>query len=373
MLNQQEYKFIALGGGNETGGSCYAVKLRDSIIILDAGIRNTNNFLTRIPDLMPLHEIWGLGGLWEIDALILSHSHNDHTGALPVFFRNMNDAKIYSSTATPDMIYSQNNILRRNDTASILDMIITLPFNEKYYINDFALTLFPAGHITGAAMTLIENDECRVLYTGDFCDFDQFTVNGADIPEMKIDTLICETTYGYSQSIGRLDVKDLAGKINMLLNYTDIFTCTQQTSGKSIEIAAALDYCADNEMIPDIDIWLDKSCWELFRVFEKYGNGRKFSERVKFLDDERKIKGCVISTGNSDGLYELGVNMSNHADCEGILDIIGKTKPDRIIFVHGSPALNGTRNIIQEVHERFGASIELTHSINGREINLLKE
>ncbi|MBQ7216791.1 MAG: MBL fold metallo-hydrolase [Synergistaceae bacterium] len=371
----QDYRFIALGGGNETGGSCYALKLGKSIIILDAGIRITANFLNRIPDVRPLYERWGLEGLWDIDALVISHSHNDHTGALPVFVRDMNTVKVYSSQGTPDMLYAQNNVLRRDDITSLSDMIITVPFGEKYYINDFALTLFPAGHIPGAAMTLIENEACRILYTGDFCDFDQLTVKGAQIPDIKIDTLICETTYGYKQSIGRLDVHDLAGKINTILNYTDIFTCTFRNSGKSAEIAAAINLCADTGLIPDMDIWIDDSCLEICRVCEKWGSAKIFNGRTKPLGRYYYgIRGCVVSSGSSGGLYDLGFNMSNHADCGGILNLIARTKPDRVIFVHGLPVSDGTRNILQEITERFGGSaIEALHSINGQELNLLRE
>ena len=377
---QQDYRFIALGGGNESGGSCYALKLGSSIIILDAGIRITENFLNRIPDVKPLYEYWGLEGLWDIDALVISHSHKDHTGALPVFVREMNTVKVYSSQATPDMLFhpaAQNNVLRLNDISSLSDMIITVPFGEKYYVKDFAITLFPAGHIPGAAMTLIENEDCKILYTGDFCDFDQLTVKGAQIPDIKIDTLICETTYGYKQSIGRLDVNDLAGKINTILNYTDIFTCTFRNSGKSAEIAAAINFCADTGMIPDMDIWIDDSCLEICKICEKWGTAKIFNGRIKPLGRYYYgllANGCVITSGSSGGLYDLGFNMSNHADCGGILNLTARTKPDRVIFVHGVPVSDGTRNILQEVSERFGASaIETLHSINGQEVNLLRE
>ena len=72
-------------------------------------------------------------------------------------------------------------------------------------------------------------------------------------------------------------------------------------------------------------------------------------------------------------MRNLSLNMSNHADSSDILKLIRRTRPDRVILVHGVPFENGTHNIINEVHERYGASIETTHSINSQEINLLKE
>ncbi|MBQ6972663.1 MAG: hypothetical protein IJP86_09960 [Synergistaceae bacterium] len=48
-------------------------------------------------------------------------------------------------------------------------------------------------------MALLEMGGVKILYTGDFCLFGQLTVDGASFPDIKIDTLICETTYGYSR------------------------------------------------------------------------------------------------------------------------------------------------------------------------------
>lgn len=363
-------KFIALGGGNEVGGSCYALNMAGRVIILDAGIRYTANFLSRIPDLSPLYDLWGLEGLWDIDALIISHAHADHSGAIPIFIRNMNRINIYSSQGTPDMLYAQN----RGFASSWADMITPVPYGEKYYMRGWSFTLYTAGHIPGAAMILIEADGMKILYTGDFCDFNQFTVNGAEIPDMKLDSLICETTYGYSPSIGKLNLHDLAGRINTIMNYTDTFTCTFRNSGKESEFALAVNECVSLGLIPPINIWVDPSISGMCVAVGQWGKSQVLGGRIRVFDElKRNITGCIISSCSYGGLYELGFNMSNHADCDGILNLIAKTKPDRIILVHGEPSLCGARNIMHEVRERFGTSQDIIHSFNGQEINLFRE
>ena len=377
-MKQQDYRFIALGGGDETGGSCYALKFGGSRILLDAGIRYSPDFSLRVPDVTPLYTDWGLDGLWDLDALIFSHAHLDHTGALPIFMRSLHGVGIYSSEATPDMLsalYHDNFFSPlKSDIASMSDTFITLKYGSTHTVKNFAVTLYPAGHMPGAAMTLIENEDCRVLYTGDFCTFSQYTVNGAEIPDVKVDALICESTYGYSTPPGTLNLYYIANRINALLAKSDVFTCLVRNSGKAAEISAAVSECMRQGLIPEIDIWVDAMCEKSCRVCEKWGTRQIFSERVRPL--ERYFHGMngMIITGRPSGrLYNLSLNMSNHADSYEIMKLIQATKPDRVIFVHGVPYDNGTHHIVREVQERYGTSIEVTHSTNSQEINLLKE
>ena len=374
-INMKDCSFISLGGGREIGGSCYAIKIGRNFLMLDAGIRITPNILNRVPDITPLYSLWGLDGLWELDALIISHSHIDHTGALPIFMRDLNNVRIYSSQATPDMLSAQNKYNSPYDKArnvsSISDMLIPVQFYKEFRVKDLAVKLFPAGHITGAAMTLIQYEDRKILYTGDFCDFNQFSVRGADFPDMKIDTLICESTYGYSRSIGVTDLAELSQRINMLLGYSDLFACPVRNSGKAPEIALAVRECLRKNLIPNLNIWLDESCEAFCRVCEKWNAVNILGEHIKSLNEfTYGSRGLVISGESKSRLPNLAFNMSNHADCDGILDLIFKTKPDKIIFVHGVPLVTSPRNIINEIRERFGNSIEVIHSSNSQEIPL---
>lgn len=62
--------------------------------------------------------------------------------------------------------------------------------------NDIKIVPYCAGHIVGAAMFLIEVDGLRVLYTGDYsCEEDRYIMK-AEIPDVHVDVLIVESTYG---------------------------------------------------------------------------------------------------------------------------------------------------------------------------------
>ena len=377
VLRQQEYRFTALGGGNDIGGSCYALQLGDSVIMLDAGIKFKPDLAERTPDVTPLYSVWGLDGLWELDALIISHAHLDHAGALPAFFRNLNGVKIYSSEAMPEIltaIYRDNFSSRNRDIAAISDTFITAKYGVPFMVKGLTVTLFPAGHIPGAAMTLIEDEHCKVLYTGDFCTFDQLTVKAAEIPCVKVDTLICESTHAYGNFPGALSLTHTAEMINALHEHTDIFTCRVMNTGRAAEIAAAVCECMRLGLIQEMDIFIDAGCIETCRACEKWGEYQIFGEHVRPLEGYTYGRNSMIITGRPSALpYEFAPIMTNHADTFGILELVSIVKPDKVIFVHGTPLENGAHNIPLEIRERFGESIEVVHSINGRTINLLKE
>ena len=223
-------------------------------------------------------------------------------------------------------------------------------------------------------MTLIENEDCKVLYTGDFCTFEQYTVKGAEIPDVKIDALICESTYGYGTPPGKINLYYLSDKINSLLAKSDVFACVVRNSGKAAEISAAVSECMSQGMIPEIDIWIDTGCEKSCRACEKWGTRQIFGGHVRPWERySHDMRGMIITGRPSGRMRYLSLNMSNHADSYEIMNLINITRPSRVIFVHGVPYEGGTHHIVREVQERYGTKIEVVHSSNSQEINLLKE
>ena len=67
-----------LGGANEVGASCLMLEVAGKKILIDAGIRMTTRKGSQLPDLTRLQE------LGPPDAILLTHAHTDHIGALPL-------------------------------------------------------------------------------------------------------------------------------------------------------------------------------------------------------------------------------------------------------------------------------------------------
>ncbi|QSQ09170.1 Ribonuclease [Koleobacter methoxysyntrophicus] len=86
-------ELIFCGGAGEVGASCYLMKIDGKNILLDCGIRITSS-KDNLPDFRLIQENGG------IDAIVVSHAHTDHTGALPAISRQYPNALIYMTHAS---------------------------------------------------------------------------------------------------------------------------------------------------------------------------------------------------------------------------------------------------------------------------------
>jgi len=201
--------FQNLARKNEIGANCYLLETSDSRVVLDSGMHPKEEGLDALP---AHHEL----APHSVDAIVLSHSHLDHTGTIPVLMRDQQDAPLFLTQATADLakalLHNSVNVMQSKRLElgiteyplyghRELDRLATRWEPKKYLepwkINrDTKLTLHDAGHILGSAGVMIESDNKRIFYTGDIQFEDQTLITGAKFPEENIDTLIVETTRG---------------------------------------------------------------------------------------------------------------------------------------------------------------------------------
>ena len=89
-------KLYFLGGAMEIGGSCIYIRVLGKGILLDCGIRQTGSG-DPLPDFCTIQEQGGL------DAIIVSHAHMDHIGALPIISKAYPQARIYMTAMTAEL------------------------------------------------------------------------------------------------------------------------------------------------------------------------------------------------------------------------------------------------------------------------------
>src|SRR5262245_57198173 len=117
------------------------------------------------------------------EAVFVSHAHSDHTAG---------HARVLFSPPTQRLMRAR---LGGDRTEHVLE------FGRRYAVSEFglpgetvALTLVPAGHIFGSAMSLLEADGASLLYTGDFKL--RRGLSAEPCEPRSADTLLMETTYG---------------------------------------------------------------------------------------------------------------------------------------------------------------------------------
>ena len=88
-------KLHFLGGADEVGASCTLIEIEGRRILVDAGIRMGAAHGSQLPNFSVLDDV----GMPE--AVLVTHAHTDHTGALPVLARNLSaGVKVYATPAT---------------------------------------------------------------------------------------------------------------------------------------------------------------------------------------------------------------------------------------------------------------------------------
>ena len=204
-----EASLITLGGFDEVGRSSILLSTHESKILLDCGINTSSNDSTKS---FPRFDITGFD-LNELDAIVLSHAHLDHTGFLPALFKFGFTGPVYCSEPTLPLMYLlQKEYLKNMGTAlySLRDIeqavvhSIPLSFGIVTDISpDVKLMLSNSGHILGSALIHLHigNGDHNLLYTGDLKFGTTYSLENASWNFPRVETIIIEGTYGEKEDI----------------------------------------------------------------------------------------------------------------------------------------------------------------------------
>ena len=106
------------------------------------------------------------------------------------------------------------------DHLSTFPQIEAIDYYTTHTISSIRITPYPAGHVLGAAMFLIEIAGLKIFFTGDYSREDDRHLISAEVPKgVKIDVLITESTYGIAVHIPRFEreqalMKAITGILN---------------------------------------------------------------------------------------------------------------------------------------------------------------
>ncbi|ELY80467.1 MBL fold metallo-hydrolase [Natrinema gari] len=191
-----------LGGAGEVGRSAILVNDR---LLLDYGMKSGNP--TQFPeDAAP-------------DAVVVSHGHLDHVGAIPSLLSGSTQPPIHWTPPTRELALTlARDTLKlhggtiqcpftETDVQRVTQVSETHGYRETFETAGHEVTLFDAGHIPGSAHILVDDGETRLLYTGDFHTVDQRLVSKTTV-HPDADVVICESTYSDVEHENRSTVED---------------------------------------------------------------------------------------------------------------------------------------------------------------------
>jgi metallo-beta-lactamase family protein len=228
----------------------------------------------------------------DIDCLVLSHAHIDHSGRIPCLVRNGFKGDIFSTSATRDlcavMLMDSASIQEKDvefvnrrrqkqgqklfeplytkaDVAKAMNQFVGLSYNRPHQIfPGISLTLVDAGHMLGSAHVILEIDEQgtgqkrRLVFSGD--------IGRPDIPIIRdpvpisdgADILIMESTYGNRQHPDYPESeKELERIVNETVSRGGSLLIPAFAVGRTQQLVYALHKLHSDRAIPDLPIFID--------------------------------------------------------------------------------------------------------------------
>jgi len=209
-------KFINLTRHTEIGANSYYLESGDTRLILDCGMHPKDVGENALPNWKPIEG-------QTIDAVLITHAHQDHIGTLPVLMRHQPHARIFMTAATSEigslLLHNSVNVMTRQreelgltiyplfghrETDRAIDRWHLCRYRQPYTIrgsrvrDDDAITFefWDAGHVLGSSGILLRAGERTIFYTGDINFDDQTITQSAIFPQSDIDLLIMECTRG---------------------------------------------------------------------------------------------------------------------------------------------------------------------------------
>ncbi|MCK5628377.1 MBL fold metallo-hydrolase, partial [Candidatus Bathyarchaeota archaeon] len=249
-----------LGGTREVGRICIGVKTKRTQILLDYGVMfdHEPGFPMHVPPK-------------EVDALVLTHSHLDHSGAIPLFFidgkRPLFTNKLnldLSHMLISDFIHLSGYYLPFEylELKEMVENNTHLDFGTEKKVGDISFQLLNAGHTPGSAQVLVEAEGKRVLYTSDFNVIDSRLLTGASMDYGDLDAVIIESTYADADHAERFKLeKEFVESVEEVVEKGGIVLVPAFGVGRSQEIACVL--AAHNFQYP---ITLDGMAREASRI-----------------------------------------------------------------------------------------------------------
>ncbi|EGW33085.1 uncharacterized protein SPAPADRAFT_66091 [Spathaspora passalidarum NRRL Y-27907] len=294
--NEESFKFFGLGGCNEVGRSCHIIEYKNKVIMLDAGIHPA---LTGHSS-FPFYDEYDLS---KVDILLISHFHLDHAASLPYVMQQTTfKGRVFMTQATK-AIYrwllqdfvrvtsigttkmeggegQSSNLYTADDIMKSFDRIETIDYHSTMEIEGIKFTAYHAGHVLGACMYFIEIGGLKVLFTGDYSREENRHLHAAEIPPVKPDILISESTFGTGTLESKADLeKKLTNHIHATLTKGGRVLLPVFALGNTQELLLILDeYWNNNEDLQNINVYyassLAKKCMAVYETYTSIMNDK---------------------------------------------------------------------------------------------------
>jgi metallo-beta-lactamase family protein len=266
-----------LGATGTVTGSKYLLNSGSKRILIDCGLfQGLKQLRLKNWAKLPINPA-------DVDVVVLTHAHIDHSGYLPLFVKNGFSGKVYCSQATrdlckillPDSAHLQEEeadyanrrgfskhhpalpLYTQEDAQAALELLVPVDFEQDIDLGaGLTLRFSPNGHILGSAFVRIHNQKTSILFSGDIGRPNDILMK-APVRIKQADYLVVESTYG-----NRLhDLDDPQVKLAAIINQTakrnGVVVIPVFAVGRAQELLYYIHLLKSSGNIPDIPVYLN--------------------------------------------------------------------------------------------------------------------
>lgn len=302
-------EFTPLGGVGEVGANCYILEAGGLRILLDCGFHPKKEGMECLPDFSYLDG--------PPDAIVVSHAHIDHCGALPYILKLHPGVPIFTTAPTAQIMdrmlhnsVSVMGILKKErgiedyplyehqDVEAVKRQTVTVNVNEPFSVvegSPVTLRFIPAGHVLGSVSIRIDAPECRLFYTGDICTTDQELVKRFVPPDdaETVDTLIIESTYGANEDADGFNYFDeaqrFASDMVEVLDRGGVVLVPSFALGRAQEILNIIARFQSTGVLPDVPVYASGLGRAIYEVYDRFSDFLKPNADLCPLSDFERV------------------------------------------------------------------------------------
>lgn len=277
-----------LGGAQTVTGSRYLLETKTTRVLVDCGLFQGYKWLRR-RNWQPLPL-----GINEVDAIVLTHAHIDHSGFIPVLYKHGFRGQVWAHAGTAalcSVLWPDSGRLQEEDARYLkkhkiskhaepealfteehanhaLALLRSVEYHHKFMVGDIEFTLQNAGHIIGAACVIAEHAGKRIGFSGDLGRPNDLLMYPPE-PLPELDCLLLEATYGNRRHVHNDPFTELADIVNTTAKAGGALLIPSFSVGRAQLMQYMLVRLMDEKRIPRIPIFLDSPM--AIRVSDMYG------------------------------------------------------------------------------------------------------
>lgn len=301
--------FTAIGGGAEIGANSYLLSADGHDVLLDCGIHPKKEGREALPEFHHLRRA--------PEAVIVSHAHIDHCGAVPYLMREFPSTECYATQPTVKimdrMLHNSVSVMgtlavergikdyplyTHSDVEYVIRRSYGLAFEREFALtwdSPFRASFHPSGHVLGSASVLLRVPGHTVFYTGDVCMTHQELMAGLTLLDKsaEVTTLIIESTRGTHEQGHAITFEGetlrFAREMTRVLEQGGVVLVPSFALGRTQELLNVISRLQESGQVPDAPVYASGLGRAIYEIYDKYTDHLRPDSTLRPLYEFKRI------------------------------------------------------------------------------------